>query len=68
MLAWLLRDTIFIFFQVLKTEKEKQEIQFQDQLTDLMEKQSREVQDLGEGTLNSIYLQITRRALSPGNI
>lgn len=35
------------FFQVLKAEKEKQELQYQEQLSELMEKQSREVQDLG---------------------
>ncbi|XP_054836556.1 cilia- and flagella-associated protein 57 [Eublepharis macularius] len=43
--------------QVLKTEKEKQEVQHQDQLAELMEKQSREVQDLESGNNQKLLLE-----------
>lgn len=37
-------------FQVLKTEKEKQDIFHHERIDDLLDKQSRELQDLGEFT------------------
>lgn len=37
-------------FQVLKTEKEKQDIFHREHMDDLLDKQSRELQDLGEFT------------------
>ncbi|XP_066480345.1 cilia- and flagella-associated protein 57 isoform X2 [Tiliqua scincoides] len=43
--------------QVLKTEKEKQEIHYQDQLAELVEKQSREVQDLESGNNQKLLLE-----------
>ncbi|XP_061488605.1 cilia- and flagella-associated protein 57 isoform X1 [Rhineura floridana] len=43
--------------QVLKAEKEKQEVQHQEQLTELMEKQSREVQDLESGNNQKLLLE-----------
>ncbi|XP_063153827.1 cilia- and flagella-associated protein 57 isoform X2 [Candoia aspera] len=43
--------------QVLKTEKEKQDIQHQEQLSELMEKQSREVQDLESGNNQKLLLE-----------
>nr|XP_016848705.1 PREDICTED: cilia- and flagella-associated protein 57 [Anolis carolinensis] len=43
--------------QVLKTEKEKQEVQHQEQLADLIEKQAREVQDLESGNNQKLLLE-----------
>ncbi|XP_053099420.1 cilia- and flagella-associated protein 57 isoform X2 [Hemicordylus capensis] len=43
--------------QVLQSEKEKQEMQHQDQLAELMEKQSREVQDLESGNNQKLLLE-----------
>ncbi|XP_067423843.1 cilia- and flagella-associated protein 57 isoform X2 [Emydura macquarii macquarii] len=43
--------------QVLKAEKEKQELQYQEQLSELMEKQSREVQDLESGNNQKLLLE-----------
>uniref|UniRef100_A0A8C5SHT4 Cilia and flagella associated protein 57 n=1 Tax=Laticauda laticaudata TaxID=8630 RepID=A0A8C5SHT4_LATLA len=43
--------------QVLQTEKEKQEIQHHDQLSELIEKQSREVQDLESGNNQKLLLE-----------
>ncbi|XP_060629266.2 cilia- and flagella-associated protein 57 [Anolis sagrei] len=43
--------------QVLKTEKEKQEVQHREQVADLMEKQAREVQDLESGNNQKLLLE-----------
>ncbi|XP_030427523.1 cilia- and flagella-associated protein 57 isoform X2 [Gopherus evgoodei] len=43
--------------QVLKAEKEKQELQYQEQLSELMEKQSREMQDLESGNNQKLLLE-----------
>uniref|UniRef100_A0A8D0DZ11 Cilia and flagella associated protein 57 n=1 Tax=Salvator merianae TaxID=96440 RepID=A0A8D0DZ11_SALMN len=43
--------------QVLKTEKEKQEVQHQEHVADLLEKQSREVQDLESGNNQKLLLE-----------
>ncbi|XP_074859320.1 cilia- and flagella-associated protein 57 [Carettochelys insculpta] len=43
--------------QVLKAEKEKQELQYQEQLSELMEKQSREIQDLESGNNQKLLLE-----------
>ncbi|XP_048352772.1 cilia- and flagella-associated protein 57 isoform X2 [Sphaerodactylus townsendi] len=43
--------------QVFKTEKEKQEIQHQEQLAELIEKQTREVQDLESGNNQKLLLE-----------
>ncbi|XP_038268117.1 cilia- and flagella-associated protein 57 isoform X1 [Dermochelys coriacea] len=43
--------------QVLKAEKEKQELQYREQLSELMEKQSREVQDLESGNNQKLLLE-----------
>jgi len=43
-------EKVFFFFfspQILQAEKEKQELQHQFQLSELMDKQAREVQQLG---------------------
>lgn len=44
-------------FQVLKTEKEKQDIFHRERIEDLMEKQGRELQDLGEPQGGATWLR-----------
>ena len=40
--------TVDSVFQVLRTEKEKQDVSHRERIEDLLDKQSRELQDLGE--------------------
>lgn len=44
-------------FQVLKTEKEKQDVHHREHIEELLDKQSRELQDLGEPQGGAILLR-----------
>lgn len=47
MLNFELKFIFLILYQILQAEKEKQELQHQSQLSELMNKQAKEMQDLG---------------------